>query len=224
MKVTLINWPQYPLRSIHCAVENMNGNMIHDITKVSVEKAMNTVKNLSKTRLNSALEFGGDYFFQIEGVSRAFTHQMVRNRIGATYSQESMRFVDKNPIPVKIPESFNPQQSEIFISTMSWLQNNYERLLALGASVQDCRDMLPIGTLTKIGVRYNFMTLLRVCEVRLCYQSQAHWYEAARQFKTEISEKCNPHLAELLVKACERSGECEFRSVYDRDCPHREDD
>ena len=221
MKVTLISWPNNPLKSIHCAVENMNGNMIHDMNSITKDEALVTLKELKKTKLNGALEFGGDYIFQIEGVPRAFTHQIVRNRVGASYSQESMRFATKTG------ENFsystgnsvnNEEQKRAFEGAMKDAQSNYGNLLNMGVENQDARGVLPINTNTKIGVRFNLMTLVKIAEVRLCHQSQGHWREVVEEMKREISEKVNPEIASLLVKICDRTGKCEFKSLFDREC------
>jgi len=63
------------------------------------------------------------------------------------------------------------------------------------------------------------MTLMKIAEVRLCYQSQGHWREVVEGMKNEIHMKVEPAIARVLKKACTRTGKCEFKSVFDRDCP-----
>lgn len=45
-----------------------------------------------------------NYSFVFQDVSRVFTHELVRHRAGAAYSQESMRFVRLTDIPFWFPE------------------------------------------------------------------------------------------------------------------------
>ena len=45
-----------------------------------------------------------NFSFVFDDVSRVFTHEMVRHRAGAAYSQESMRFVRLTDIPFWFPE------------------------------------------------------------------------------------------------------------------------
>lgn len=52
---------------------------------------------------NSVLEHA-NYTFILHNVSRVFTHEIVRHRPGAAYSQESMRFVRLTDIPFWFPE------------------------------------------------------------------------------------------------------------------------
>lgn len=223
MEVTLIDYPKNPLKTIHAAVKNMEGNMIHDMDKISRKEAKQTLKELSKTRLNGALEFGGSYVFQIEDVPRAFTHQAVRNRVGASYSQESMRFAAKTgeKFDYATGESIKPNSlnKTVYDAIMDAIHEKYEKLLKRGAKNEDARGILPINTLTKIGVRFNLMTLIKIAEVRLCYQSQGHWRDVVEQMKNEIHMKVDPDIAKLLRKACSRTGKCEFKSVFDRECP-----
>lgn len=223
MKVTLISWPNNPLKAIHAAVQNMSGNMIHDMDSISREEALETLEELKRTRLNGAIEFGGDYIFQIEGVPRAFTHQAVRNRVGASYSQESMRFAAKRGEQFQYATgpsvTADPLKQAVYDAIMKEIQTAYEEMLDQGVETQDARGVLPINTLTKIGVRFNLMTLIKIAEVRLCYQSQGHWKDVVLQMKKEINDKVDPAIAKLLVKACDRTGKCEFKSVFDRDCP-----
>ena len=224
MKVTVINWPKNPLKSIYCAVENMNGNMIHDLDEINIKDALETIKELTKTQLNTAMEFGGSYVFQIEGIPRAMTHQIVRNRVGASYSQESMRFVTKEGDDFDFHSGSsvdNVEKQKAYVNYMCQAKSNYERLLELGVDNQDARGILPINTNTKIGVRYNLLTMINVLQVRLCYQSQPFWVELADKMVKEVERVSGKNVADLLVKYCVRYGECGFKSVYDRDCPHR---
>ena len=223
MKVTLISWPTEPLKAIHAATQNMFGNMIHDMDSITVEEARETLKQLNKTSLKGSLEFGGDYVFQIEGVPRAFTHQAVRKRVGATYAQESMRFVTKEggQFDYDTGPSIegDPLKEKLYDAIMRKIHESYEYLLGMGVETQDARGILPINTNTKIGVRFNLMTLISITEVRLCYQSQGHWMKIVKKMKQEITEKVDPIIAGLLVKACDKTGKCEFKSLYDRKCP-----
>jgi thymidylate synthase ThyX len=133
-----------------------------------------------------------------------------------------MRFAAKtgNRFDYSTGSSVNTEeQKKAFEMAMNDAQANYEGLLDLGVENQDARGALPINTNTKIGVRFNLMTLVKIAEVRLCYQSQGHWRKVVERMKEEISEKVSPEIASLLVKICDRTGKCEFKSLFDRHCP-----
>lgn len=222
-KVTLIDYPVNPLKTIAAQVLNMSGDMRHDLDTITEDEAVEALRQLQRTKLQGALEFGGDYVFQIDGVNRAFTHQTVRTRVGAGYSQESMRFTAKDGDQFKYDAgpsiTSDSARKDLYDRIMSGIQDGYEKLGELGASTEDRRGVLPTNILTKIGVRFNLKTLMGIAEVRLCYQAQPHWRDIVQQMKDEIAKKVHPAIAGLLVRACDRSGRCEFRAVFDRPCP-----
>lgn len=73
------------------------------------------------------------YTFEVKGVSRALTHQLVRHRI-ASYSQQSQRYVDMDGFDYVVPESIlnHPDSLEQFEWGMKAIQKVYKTLLAYG--------------------------------------------------------------------------------------------
>jgi thymidylate synthase ThyX len=102
---------------------------------------------------------------------------------------------------------------------MGILKDTYKDLVDSGVSMEDARGVLPIATLTKVGVKYNFKTLVHTGHVRLCYQSQGHWMKIFKMIKKEINDKISPALASFLQPICEVSGRCEYKGIFDRVCP-----
>jgi thymidylate synthase (FAD) len=223
-KVTLIAWTQNPLQVIHAMTQNMAGNVITDLSQVDEAEALETVAQLRKTSLQGPFEFV-NFVFQIEGVPRALTHQLVRTRIGS-YSQESLRFVVKTgdlfqyDLPLGVYA--NPVLKAQYMGAMKEIGKAYNSLIEAGAKPEDARGVLPINVLTNIGVKWDLKTLIGIAEVRLCYQSQAHWRSVIEQIKQEIAEKVDPAIADLLNPYCENhDGRCGFLSIYDRKCPRQ---
>jgi thymidylate synthase (FAD) len=219
-KVTLVSWTNNPIKAIASQLLNMQGKMVHNLDEISEEYAMELVRDLKKTALAGGLEVI-DMLFQIENVPRSLTHQLVRTRVGAVYHQESLRFTTREDgfdydmgATIKTAE-----QAELFASIMDDDTDVYRRLIELGVSMEDARGVLPINTLTKIGVKYNFKTLVHCGHVRLCYQSQGHWKPLFLKMKKEIEEKIHPVLGEFLVPICDVSGRCEYKGIFDRKCP-----
>lgn len=221
MKVTLISWTKDPLETIHVMTQNMFGNVITDLSQVKEEDTIKTIEELRKTSLGGPLEYV-DFTFQVEGIPRAMTHQMVRTRVGAVYSQESLRFTVKTGDQFKFdmgPSVETVEQRSRYYQAMSDAQDAYEALIAAGVETQDARGVLPINILTNIGVKYNLKTLIGIAEVRLCTQSQAHWVNVLQQMKAEIALKVHPVLADLLQVYCDNHNRCGYESMYDRKCP-----
>ncbi len=95
--------------------------------------------------------------FEISGVSRACTHQLVRHRI-ASYSQESQRYVDLSNPEYVIPPSVagDPEAMAVWQQATEGLAEAYRRLRQRGIFKEDARFLLPNATATRIVVTMNF--------------------------------------------------------------------
>jgi len=94
MKVDLVSWTPHALALILWTKHSRMGENISIETiqyKWSWEKKMEHLDYMFKT-IQGPFEFV-NYAFDVRGVSRATTHQMVRTRT-ASFQQESMRVVD----------------------------------------------------------------------------------------------------------------------------------
>jgi thymidylate synthase (FAD) len=112
--------------------------------------------------------------FEISGISRACSHQLVRHRI-ASYSQESQRYVDMSAPEFVVPPSVadNAQAVAIWDGFMSQVADTYHRLRELGVRKEDARFVLPNATATRIIVTMNFRTLRHFFSVRC--EKAAQW-------------------------------------------------
>ena len=127
----------------------------------------------------SVLEHGVVNFFFAD-VSRVFTHELVRHRVGTAISQESLRFVRLTDLdwyaPVAIQES--PEAMTIFARTMeelSRLQGELSDLFDLDNQesfdekkeiTSAMRRLAPIGLATNIGWSCNMRMIRHVIEQR----------------------------------------------------------
>jgi len=73
------------------------------VTKVRTDSA-EYLDNVLKSAHGSVLEHA-NFSFLFEDVSRVFTHELVRHRAGCAFSQESMRYVRLNNIPIRLPDA-----------------------------------------------------------------------------------------------------------------------
>ena len=73
-----------------------------NVTKVR-EDSMEYLGNILKSGHGSVTEHA-NFSFVLHNISRVLTHEIVRHRAGAAYSQESMRFVRLTDIPFWFPE------------------------------------------------------------------------------------------------------------------------
>jgi flavin-dependent thymidylate synthase len=89
----LLSGPTDPLGQIVAAAAMYKGRVVRDLADVTDEDRREMLVEIQKTVLKMPLETV-QLHFMIEGVTRGFTHQMVRQRTAA-YAQESTRFAVK---------------------------------------------------------------------------------------------------------------------------------
>lgn len=119
----------------------------------------------------------------ITGVSRAFTHELVRHRAGFGYSQLSQRFVDESDAEFVEPDPIadDPELHRIWLDAVTACQSAYARLadglarkfshiedktLRRKKAREAARSILPNATETKIFVTGNARALRHFIEMR----------------------------------------------------------
>ncbi len=112
--------------------------------------------------------------FEISGISRACSHQLVRHRI-ASYSQESQRYVDMSAPEFVVPPSVadNPQAQAVWDEFVAQVGDTYRQLRKLGVRKEDARFVLPNATATRIIVTMNLRSLRHFFSVRC--EPAAQW-------------------------------------------------
>lgn len=105
IKVSLLSCNNDPLGTIAANALAYKGEFVHSLAEISDETRRHYITDVPKSVLVMPFE-AIQFHFVISGVTRAFTHQMVRQRTAA-YAQESMRFAVKETMPVGRPPSLN---------------------------------------------------------------------------------------------------------------------
>lgn len=138
------------------------------------------LKNIIKTKHGSVTEHAMINFIFTD-VSRVFTHELVRHRIGVGISQESLRFVRLNDLGQWLPTVIreDPEAVTIFVKTFKQLENLQLQLadhFQLDGSempfekkkivTSAMRRIAPIGLATTIGWSTNPRTLRWLLEMR----------------------------------------------------------
>lgn len=95
--------------------EGLNAN----VTRVRKDSG-EYFKNLLKSRHGSVLEHA-NFTFILHNVSRVFTHELVRHRVGVGISQESMRYVRYDDFPFWIPE-WAQQDKDFMLEARHYLE------------------------------------------------------------------------------------------------------
>jgi len=157
--------------------------------------------------IKSPFEFV-DYIFEISGVSKNFTHQLVRTRTGA-YQQETSRALDMSDCETITPEGLEGRALELFLDGVADANCNYANLIAAGAQLQDARAILPSNMATKIQAKFNLRTLSETAKNRLCTRTAGEYQNVFRLMRAAVLE-LHPWADSLLQVACVATGQCAF--------------
>ena len=129
--------------------------------------------------------------FRISGVSRALTHQLVRHRIGFSYSQESQRYVNAENFDFVVPESVDLSSLGFkYLAIMCEIKELYEALIKSGIPKEDARYILPNACTTEIVVTANFRALRNFFKLRC--DKKAQW--EIRELANEMLKICKSNV------------------------------
>ncbi len=126
---------------------------------------------------------------------RGVTHELVRHRI-ASYSQESTRYCNyaKNKFQNEltfIKPSFwdeNSDKYSIWFETMRNIEQNYLRLIELGAEPQQARSILPNSLKTEIVATMNLREWRHFFKLRTTVKAHPQIREIARPLLDKFKE------------------------------------
>jgi thymidylate synthase (FAD) len=141
------------------------------------------IQTLIRQQHDSVLEHAS-WTFLLTGVSRAFTHQLVRHRVGFSYSQLSQQYHDETTAKFVMPEEVkaNPAVMELWLRLIEELRQGYQSIsndLKAGDVGQHtspremrrsvgsaARSILPNSTATKIVFSANGRALRHFLSTR----------------------------------------------------------
>lgn len=225
--VRLLNATPDPLGSIAALCEQYKGHVIRDLSEVTDVQRRNVLEDMGKTVLNGPLE-AAQFHWQIEGVTRSITHQMVRSR-ASFFAQESLRFAvpegswaEEIPVPPSLAGAREERDarnwSEIAgdreMMLDSWqdaminAQNAYQRLIELGMPAEEARGVLPHDMPTRIHVVHDLRTLLAEAGKRTCTQAQFPW----RMIFAGMANALRKH-GGLVVEGTRRADSWQFDAI-----------
>ncbi len=155
----------------------------------SEEEVHQFVKKLISLGHDSPLEHVS-FTFAIDGVSRALSHQLVRHRIGASYSQKSQRYVKEKQFEYVTPPKItkDPAALAAFEHAMADAQGVYQQLLAAGMPAEDARFVLPNAAATNFVLTMNVRSLLHFFELRCCNRAQWEIRALAKEMLRQVRE------------------------------------
>ncbi|MCS7296236.1 MAG: FAD-dependent thymidylate synthase, partial [Chloroflexota bacterium] len=161
--------------------------------------------------------------FLISGVSRAFSHQFVRHRVGISFEQQSQRYVTYKGgrFPYVVPDSIvEAGKRELFEALMQRIGEVYEELVSAGIPAEDARFVLPNATATNLKVTVNFASLLHIADLRLCTRAQWEFRRVVAKMRAEVL-RVEPMLGRMLQPKCgeRRLGYCDEDLAAWEACP-----
>lgn len=222
MKVELIRYTPEPEKLVAAAAKlcyskvGIDG-ILEGLDESKTEKFLNMLMDLGH---ESPIEHVS-FTFGVEGISRVLSHQLVRHRIGCSYSQQSQRYVKLDQFEYIIPPQIeeNDEARQLFIDAMKRDQEVYDKLIEIlykenykkyieegktekqaaqmaeKVSIEDARYVFPNACETKIVFTMSARALLNFFRMRCCERAQ--W--EIREMATEMLKKVR-EVAPILFK------------------------
>ncbi len=156
--------------------------------KINNESSLKFAEMIRKMGHESVLEHSA-MTVEFNGVSRGFTHELVRHRLAA-YTQESTRYVDEKDFRVILPPHKDENEKLVDVvfgegegvkvlvklSVKDWININeqmYKGLRSAGWLPEDARQILPNGIESQIVMTANFREWRHIFKLRC--SPKAHW-------------------------------------------------
>lgn len=199
MRVTIVGQTQDPMDLLIMSKSTrlqMCSDLMVDIHYMSEDEKKEHLEYMVNT-IKSSWEFF-DISFLIEGVSRAFTHQFVRNRQGS-YAQQTMRILNMSGFDYVTGPSIleNDKRKAAYDNAMLAIQESYDYLIKLGVKEEDARGILPTNIKTNIMAKFNLRTLSDMMASRASERTQGEYREVVEAMYQACVEKW-PWIAPFL--------------------------
>jgi thymidylate synthase (FAD) len=219
VKVKLLDYTHDPIKSLYIAYRTAYSGLtpmqidarVED-GRITREKMTEFIERRLQTGHASPLEQVW-FEFGISGVTRTFSHQFVRHRVGISFEQQSQRYVKFKDasFPYTIPTSVKKAGKEKKMeAAFEKLGELYQEMLDAGVPAEDARFLLPNATATNFKVLVNFQELLHICDLRLCTRAQWEFRKVAALMRAEVNRSV-PELGMYLQPKCgeRRWGYCD---------------
>ncbi|ADQ15358.1 FAD-dependent thymidylate synthase [Halanaerobium hydrogeniformans] len=174
--------------------------------KMSQEEMNNLVRKVVSLGHHSTLEHSYFYFHIV--CSRVASHQLVRQRVGTSYSQRSQRYVKEDNFDYIIPPKIakNEKAAKEYREWMKKGENIYNKILEEDIPAEDARFVLPTIK-TNLMVSYNARSLYHFFSLRCCTRAQWEIRSLANQMLKQVKE-ISPVLFEKAGAPCIAEGYC----------------
>ena len=220
-EVHLLDYPTNALETLARATRGYLGNYTMEPFRPGELELF--CSEIQKTPLGTPVEML-NFVFLIRDVPRSFTHQLVRTRIGASYVQQSTRFLGALSLyKILVPGSclvagkVDPDYYHGIVSALTAYASTVEKK---SVKSEDARQLLPHAMLTHVFWSINMKALKLVYNQRWCCCAEpSSWLPVMRQVKQLITAKCGNTIGDMLTSPVERGESCGFNSgLLDQKC------
>jgi len=219
IEVKLLDHTKDPIQSLYLAYRVAYSSLrpqaivrrIRD-ERITREQMLKFIEDRMEVGHNSPLEQVW-FEFAISGVSRAFSHQFVRHRMGISFEQQSQRYVTfkGGEFPYTMPESIKRRGfGKKIEAEYDKLASLYDEMIQSGVPAEDARFILPNATQTNFKVTVNFLEFLHIADLRLCTRAQWEFRKVVAMMRAEVMRRF-PELATYVQPKCgeRRTGYCD---------------
>lgn len=227
-QVFLLEATPDPLGSIAAAAALYEGRVHRRKGDVADDERRRYLEEMQNTKIKAPLEFV-QFHFLLEGVTRGFTHQLVRQRT-ATFVQESTRFAVKEDMPVGrppslanvvedsqglYPDSQPGQWAAAWDGALEEIGQTYQYLVNTGMPAEDARGLLPTNLLTRVHYSTDLRALLDHAGNRLCTQAQFEWRIVFAEMVKGIrkNSSCAGHATDYESVACRLCDNWQWKAI-----------
>jgi thymidylate synthase (FAD) len=239
IEIKLLDHSSDPIRSLYIAYRTAYSALTPmqiarriENDRITREQMLDFIEKRMETGHASPLEQVW-FEFGISGVSRAFSHQFVRHRMGISFEQQSQRYVTfkGGEFPYTVPESVKRQGLEDELQgEFDRIAALYDRMVQAGVPAEDARFVLPNATNTNFKITVNFLELLHIADLRLCTRAQWEFRKVVAMMRGELMRSF-PELARYLQPKCGEARQAYCDEPYEdwarcpigRKRPHKRD-
>lgn len=211
LKVELLSSTQDPEQNVVAAIRQCYSQVGAKEIKQKTDKETRErlIRQVINSGHTSTLEHAS-FTFSIEGVSRVTEIQLIRHRIGCSYSIQSGRYVKRGNAQYVIPPAILGGDKKILKKVRDHFDNTqklYNELIDLGVKAEDARYCQPQSLKTKIVATMNIRALLHFFQLRCCKRAQWEIQHLANEMLRIVKNKA-PTIFENAGPSCISSGIC----------------
>jgi thymidylate synthase (FAD) len=222
IEVKLLDYPD-PARYRRMAFTVQRATWSRTLEEVLKKTEAKTDEDIEKAVLEAAggLSLGlnlemAQFTFAVGGISRILTHQIVRTRIGVTYSQRCSGDQDIRHDDMLVPRDIYADHNAYVgflthtLEFKQWYAENADKGFEDGShSIQTLRYMAPHNLSQYIIVSGSLLALMALIGKRMCTNETVEYNRVADLYRQLIIEKF-PEFTDFLKADCDKKSKCFF--------------